>query len=88
MNFVFPCQKDRVIATPLHILGYSLGLRLILAKFVLEVAGNHPNLTIFCVKGHELTIWGDADMLEWPIRENPVFGLRSINDVDRLPNRK
>lgn len=88
MNFVFPRQKDRVIATPLHILGHSLRLRLILAKFVLKVAGNHPNLTIFCVKSHELTIWRDADMLERPIWEDPVLSLRSINDIDRLPNRK
>ncbi len=88
MNFVFPRQKNRVIATPLHILWYSFRLRLILAEFVLEITSNHPDLTVFRVKGHKLTVRGNADMHERAIGKYPVLSLGRINDIYRLPNRK
>ena len=84
MDFVFPCKYNRVITAPLNILGRCLCFRVILAKLVLKVATDNPNLPVFSEQGNETAIGRNRDVLEGAILEHSILSIGGVDNVDRL----
>ena len=88
MDFVFPCEDDRIIATPLHVFRDCLRLGVVFAAFVLKVTSDDPHFAVFRVQTDIETIGRHSYVLERSIWEYSILSLSSVDDVYSISNSK
>ena len=86
MDFVLPCKQYGIIATPLDIFWYGLCFWFVFPNLVLEVAGNYPDLAVFCIESHVESVRRHTDILEGSIGKDSVFSFARVDHVDSLTN--
>lgn len=86
MNLIFPSNNHGVVSAPLNRSWSDPGLGVVFAVLALEVAADHPYLSLCSDEGYKSSGGRHTRMLEGAVLQDFVFGFRGVNQIYGLIN--